>query len=109
VLCEFGLDAEKARAETLRLLGPAPGADLDDEEAPVGATAHSHPAPACPDCNVEMEPGILFEPQGHAVTRWASGRRSRGFWRSVRAQHAVNLTAFRCPRCGYLRLFASAE
>ena len=112
VLLEFGVDRDKARGESLRLLGPGPGVDLDDDEkARMGAVAHTHPAPLCPDCDVDMEPGVLLDRPGNAVARWASGRPSRGFWQSVRAQRAsqMSVMAFRCPRCGYLRLIAGPE
>jgi hypothetical protein len=99
------VDVEKARAETARLLGSDPVAAIEGDDAPMDAD--DAPPPDCPDCNVEMERGLLLDRQGHAVARWMRGGPSGGFWQSARGRvEPVRVTAFRCPRCGYLRFTA---
>jgi ATP-dependent Clp protease ATP-binding subunit ClpC len=102
VLAEAGADLEATRAEILRLLGTAPewGADPligeTGEEAPI-------PIQRCVDCGVEMERGCLFAGAfgPGAPMQWAREAPPRSWWSDP--DHGA-VAAFRCPKCGLLRL-----
>lgn len=70
--------------------------------------------PVCLVCQKEMELGFMTE-LGHAqavhLPRWCAGTPDKGFWTIGDAKHAQReagapVTAYRCPECKALRLYA---
>ena len=64
----------------------------------------------CVECQDPMDRGFLLErvPGGEFETKWVRGTPEPNFWRgtNVRGKERLAVEAFRCPRCGALRLFA---
>ncbi|CAG1004313.1 hypothetical protein PHYC_03132 [Phycisphaerales bacterium] len=72
--------------------------------------------PVCLVCKKDMEPGFLTD-LGHFDTvrlpRWCPGQPEASFW-SGEAKHrqvdeGLKVTAYRCPECEALRLYAPSE
>ena len=105
VLSESGADIEPARAEVLRLLGTVPVRGNTDPL--IGEVRDEVPIPVqrCAECNVEMDRGHLVGRRlrmGSPMT-WVPGVPVRNAWFGT-SQDCV--AAFRCPKCGVLRLIA---
>ncbi len=72
--------------------------------------------PKCPDCQVEMEVGFLPD-HAHAriiQTSWYRGEAEpqtvfgfEGFGLKLDLKKCMPVTAYRCPECGLLRLYAN--
>lgn len=69
-------------------------------------------APMCPNCSVGLQEGFMLEHirSSRSVTAWVEGKPERSFWQglNLRARMTLPVTAHRCPRCGYLALYAPA-
>ncbi len=69
-------------------------------------------APMCPHCSVGLQEGFMLENTRNtrAVTAWVEGKPERSFWLglNLRGRMTLPVTAHRCPRCGYLALYAPA-
>lgn len=64
----------------------------------------------CLRCGAAMETGFVFN-DGHNSTgrAWVKGRPRRGrlgFLKLPRDDERVNVTTYRCPKCGYLESYA---
>ena len=70
-----------------------------------------HDAHECPRCHKTMEPGHIPD-LGHGVvaqSSWVAGLpQVRRFLGGIRydKKALVPMTAYRCPRCGYVELYA---
>lgn len=57
-----------------------------------------------------MEEGFLLENAQHAygTTRWIEGAPEKSFWQGLRTKgkRQLELTTYRCTRCGYLESWA---
>jgi hypothetical protein len=68
------------------------------------------PDPECPHCKVRMDEGFVPDRGRNSVApaQWVQGIPERSFWQLLkmkdREKHTV--VAYRCPRCGLLRLYA---
>lgn len=73
--------------------------------------------PVCLVCQVEMEKGFLTEMGDYSrifLPRWCPGEAKSSFWTGeaglAQRKAGFTVTAFRCPTCEALRLYApSAE
>ena len=68
-------------------------------------------APECPTCRRAMIVGFLLEgSQGErlGVTRWVEGRPEKSFWSGLKTgdRAMMEVTSYRCPKCGRLESFA---
>lgn len=68
--------------------------------------------PSCPQCSIGLQEGFLLELDQHAraVTKWVEGAPEKSFWLglAIKGRQKLPVSAHRCPRCGYLALYASA-
>lgn len=72
--------------------------------------------PTCLVCNKEMEIGFLTD-LGHAnsihLPRWCAGTPEPSMWsgeaKRSQVKHGTKVTAYRCPTCKALRLYAFDE
>ena len=67
--------------------------------------------PRCPTCNVPMELGFMPVPVNSVasvVPQWAAGEPVRNWWSGLKVKAPLGVTAYRCPNCGYLALYARA-
>jgi hypothetical protein len=67
--------------------------------------------PSCPKCQRSMDPGHLPDIAHGAVRQssWAPGTAIRQrFFGGIKynARETIPLNAYRCPRCGYVELYA---
>jgi hypothetical protein len=69
-----------------------------------------HPAPECARCRVPLEEGFLIDAAHYGVPyagQWASGARKQGFFGvHLAGRRKLPVTAYRCPGCARLELFA---
>jgi len=105
VLSESGADIGSARAEMLRMLGPE--GPNGNAEPLIGEVRDEVliPIQRCAECNVDMDRGHLVGRRlrlGSPMT-WVPGVPVRNAWFGT-SQDCV--AAFRCPKCGVLRLIA---
>jgi hypothetical protein len=76
------------------------------------------PSPNCPDCDEAMAEGFVID-MGHynqpGLSTWHPGKPTQKKFLGIEAGLDVKSTAratvsaFRCPRCGLLRLYAKAK
>ncbi len=70
-------------------------------------------APQCPHCAVGLQQGFVLEDtrNSRGVTRWVEGAPEKSFWfgLNLRGRTTLPVTAHRCPRCGYLELYAPSD
>ena len=57
-----------------------------------------------------MEPGYIVD-EGHgsrSVAKWIAGVAERSIWTGLktRGKHKLEITTYRCRRCGYLESYA---
>lgn len=68
--------------------------------------------PVCLVCEKEMEPGFLTELSGGGVRmpRWCPGEPEASFWsgeaKVSQLDQGLKVSAYRCPECHALRLYA---
>ena len=64
----------------------------------------------CPKCRVAMEEGFIKDVGYGDVqpSKWVEGAPEKSFWTGVttRGKEQVQVTTYRCPRCGYLESYA---
>lgn len=70
--------------------------------------------PDCAKCHALMEIGVVFDRgHGNALNRseWVEGEAERSFWRGfkTKGKEKYPISSYRCPRCGYLELYAHPE
>jgi hypothetical protein len=73
----------------------------------------AHHKPSCLVCKLDMEIGFLTD-QGHGgilnLPRWCPGEPKPGFLfgevKSAQLKEGLKVTAYRCPGCQALRLYA---
>ena len=64
----------------------------------------------CPRCGGALEPGYVVD-EGYGtrtVAKWISGEPERSMWTGLktRDKDKLDITAYRCRRCGYLESYA---
>jgi RNase P subunit RPR2 len=68
-------------------------------------------SPVCPKCQSSMVEGIILDKDhgGSRVSAWVEGLPDRGFFGNVRlrGRKPVEITSWRCTRCGFLESYAS--
>ncbi|HSB53740.1 MAG TPA: hypothetical protein VLD58_05265 [Gemmatimonadales bacterium] len=67
-------------------------------------------APRCPHCSIGLTEGFLLEEEHHArtTTKWVEGVAERSFWGlRLKGKLTLPVSALRCPRCGFLALYAA--
>ena len=68
---------------------------------------------SCPKCRAEMEPGFLVDNTygGVATPELASGEHTKSFWSGtkMKGRRRIEVTTYRCSRCGYLEAYAADE
>ena len=68
----------------------------------------------CLRCKTPMEPGFVVD-HGHGNSlqeqEWVEGEAVKSFWRGLntKGREAHKVSTYRCPRCGYLESYATAE
>jgi hypothetical protein len=66
--------------------------------------------PKCSECREPMDRGFMLERDagGAWETKWVRGAPESSFWRGTKIadKERLAIEAYRCPRCGALRLFA---
>ncbi len=69
--------------------------------------------PDCPKCNARMEPGFMPDSTwgGEIPPTWVAGRPTKA-WHGLGAlktkgQARYPVAAYRCPKCGFLELYAA--
>jgi rubredoxin len=66
----------------------------------------------CPKCSVQLQEGFLLDRtrNDRVSTEWVEGRPERSFWTGLRLKGKTRLriASWRCPRCGFLELYAPA-
>jgi hypothetical protein len=65
---------------------------------------------ACPRCSGSMEPGYLVD-EGYgtkAVPKWVAGDPQKSIWTGLklRGRDRLDVSTYRCRRCGYLESYA---
>jgi len=67
----------------------------------------------CPKCAVQLSEGFLLERarHGRGVTEWIEGKPVVSFWTGLdlRGRTRLPVATWRCPRCGFLELYAAAS
>ena len=64
----------------------------------------------CPRCGGSLEPGYVVD-EGHGtrtVAKWIAGEPERSIWTGLktRRKDKLEITTFRCRRCGFLESYA---
>ncbi len=64
----------------------------------------------CPRCSGAMEAGYMVD-QGHgtrSVPKWVAGTPQTSIWTglNLRKREQIEITTYRCRRCGYLESYA---
>lgn len=65
----------------------------------------------CPKCQAKMEPGfaaVRVRPGRRVVSAWVEGEPRNKLWRNVTVgkRKAIQITTYRCTRCGLLEDYA---
>ena len=70
------------------------------------------PGPTCPKCSISSQEGFVLEHtrNSRVATEWVEGKPERSFWVGLvlKGRMRLPVTCYRCPRCGYLELYAPA-
>ena len=67
---------------------------------------------SCPRCQGTMEPGfVINESYGsgtRTVVQWVAGEPEKSLWTGLklRGKQKLEVTTYRCRRCGYLESYA---
>lgn len=64
----------------------------------------------CPKCRGKMDEGFIKD-EGHGTvhaSQWVKGAPEKSFWTGTktRGRQQVQVTTFRCAKCGYLESYA---
>ena len=69
--------------------------------------------PKCPDCNAVMESGVVVDRADMDIPKqqeWVEGMPERSFWLGegfkLKGKERLQVTAYRCPKCGLLKSYA---
>ena len=67
--------------------------------------------PICPTCGKPLEGGFLLDNMGRygfTVTQWIEGVPERSFWTGLKfkGRRRLPMSAWRCPSCCEVRLYA---
>jgi DNA-directed RNA polymerase subunit RPC12/RpoP len=65
---------------------------------------------SCPRCGGQLEPGYIVD-EGYGtrtVAKWIAGEAERSMWTGLktRGKDKLDVTTYRCRRCGYLESYA---
>jgi predicted nucleic-acid-binding Zn-ribbon protein len=63
----------------------------------------------CPKCDTTMEVGFVLDKGYSAAGEWIEGEMEKGFWGGIKDfldRKRYQMTAYRCPGCGYVELYA---
>lgn len=64
----------------------------------------------CPKCESEMEEGFTADVTygGVVTSKWVEGEPEKSFWTGTKTKgkKLVEISTFRCTRCGYLESYA---
>ncbi len=65
----------------------------------------------CPKCQAPMSPGFVVDQGDYSITTvstWQSGAPRKSFWSGVNQSEPdqIEITTWRCTRCGYLESYA---
>lgn len=67
---------------------------------------------SCPHCSIGLSEGYVLDRtrNGRLVSQWVEGRPERSFWTGLKLGNrgVYPISAYRCPRCGYLAFYAPA-
>jgi ribosomal protein S27AE len=66
---------------------------------------------SCPRCGGGLEPGFTID-VGYgtkALPKWVAGEPIRSIWTGLKlgGHEQLEVTTYRCPRCGYLESYAA--
>lgn len=68
------------------------------------------PTHDCPKCRARMEEGFVLDSSryGIGVSRWVEGTPEKSLWHGMKTKgkRQMDVTTYRCTRCGYLELYA---
>lgn len=70
---------------------------------------HSEQRQACPECGGKMEPGAVvdFRRNSPKPSEWVEGQVESSVWTgAIKNERRLQIDAYRCQRCGYLKLYA---
>ncbi|HEU0283743.1 MAG TPA: PF20097 family protein [Sphingomicrobium sp.] len=72
--------------------------------------AGAHRSLSCPRCSGSMESGYIVD-EGYGtrtVAKWIRGEPERSMWTGLkmRGKDTVDITTYRCTRCGFLESYA---
>ncbi len=69
-------------------------------------------SPSCPKCQSVMREGFLADGihGGWSVTKWVAGMPKKSFWTgiSVSGKKMIQVSTYRCVKCGYLESYAKS-
>ena len=67
----------------------------------------------CPKCSIHLQEGFLLETtrNSRTATQWVEGKPVASFWTGLQLKGRIRLPvmSYRCPRCGWLELYAPAS
>ena len=70
-------------------------------------------SPQCPKCASAMSGGYIIDKtdNGPAVSTWVEGEPKKSFWVGLKlgGTTPIDITTWRCRRCGYLESYAPGE
>jgi hypothetical protein len=69
-----------------------------------------HRSLTCPRCSGQMEPGYIID-EGYGnrtVAKWVAGAPEKSIWTGLklRGKDKLDVSSYRCRRCGYLESYA---
>ena len=68
---------------------------------------------SCPKCNSSMAEGFVIDQThgGTALPSWVEGRPQRSVWTGLRlgGKPRLDISTWRCGRCGFLEHYAAGE
>jgi predicted nucleic-acid-binding Zn-ribbon protein len=71
------------------------------------------PAPTCPKCGIGLQEGFILDQtrNSRVAAEWVEGQPERSFWLGLKlkGRKKLAISGHRCPRCGYLELYAPVE
>ena len=69
------------------------------------------PASTCSKCGIILQEGFILDQtrNSRVPAEWVEGKPERSFWvgLSLKGRTKLPITSHRCPRCGYLELYAT--
>ena len=65
---------------------------------------------ACPKCGIALQDGFILDKtrDSRGPSEWVEGKPERSFWVGIklRGKARFPIASYRCPRCGFLELYA---